>query len=355
MKKDIGLILPIAATYIGTVVGAGFATGQEILQFFTVYYHWGILGILVSSFLFIWLGKKMMVVSRRIGAYSYQELNHHLFGKYIGSVANIFVFIILFGVTAVMLSGTGAIFEEQLGLPYQVGIIVTLVLCFFVMLKGMKGIFIVNSLVVPMMLLFSVIILVKVGIMLQSSGSFSLFAQPIGTEAITGWKWLGSALTYVAFNLAMSQSVLVPLGKEVDQEHALKWGGILGGIGLGFMLLASHFALAGLMPDVQQFDIPIAEVIKDFGWIILLLFLLVIYGEVFTTLIGNVFGLSRQITSLVQLPEKWLILMILLTSFVISQIGFSSLVSNLYPIFGYMGLALLFMLAVKKLPSEGTK
>ena len=38
-------VLQIAFTYIGTVVGAGFATGQEILQFYPVWqmghhHHW---------------------------------------------------------------------------------------------------------------------------------------------------------------------------------------------------------------------------------------------------------------------------------------------------------------------------
>ncbi|GAA0352823.1 hypothetical protein [Bacillus horti] len=349
MKKQLTLALQIAATYIGTVVGAGFATGQEIVQFFTRHYHWGVLGIIGSMFLFIWLGKKMMLLSHHIGAYSYQELNQYLFGKGLGAVANGFVFFILFGVTSVMLSGTGAIFEEQLGLPFQVGILVTLALSFLVILKGMKGLFIVNSLVVPMMLTFTIIIAFKVG-MTAPNGIGSVFNLGSWSGNWQGWSWVSSALTYVAFNLAMAQAVLVPLGKEVTSVRALHLGGLLGGLGLGFMLLTSHFALVTLMPEALHFDIPIAFVIKEFGWLVLLLFLLVIYGEVFTTLIGNVFGLNRQIISLVKLPEKWVIAMILLTSFVISQIGFSSLVSYLYPIFGYMGLALLLMLAVRKIP-----
>lgn len=32
--------LKVAATYIGTVVGAGFATGQELLQFFQNSVQW---------------------------------------------------------------------------------------------------------------------------------------------------------------------------------------------------------------------------------------------------------------------------------------------------------------------------
>jgi uncharacterized membrane protein YkvI len=350
MKKKGRLVAQIAATYIGTVVGAGFATGQEILQFFTIYHVWGIVGILICTYLFVWLGTKMMVLSHRIQAYSYQELNEYLFGKAMGTAINIFVFIILFGVTSVMLAGTGSIFKEQLGLSYQLGILVTLVLCYVVMLKGLKGIFIVNSLVVPMMLMFSLIVAVKIGWFGPNEPTEGLIQISIWKENWMGWKWLLSAFTYVAFNLAMAQAVLVPMSKEIEDESILKWGGIWGGIGLGFMLITSHFALQNLMPGVLQLDVPMALVIKDIGWLIIFLFVVVVYGEVFTTLIGNVFGIARQIHNVIQVPEKWTILMILLTSFVISQVGFSTLVEYLYPLFGYMGLLLLIILVVKKLP-----
>ncbi len=42
----------VAATYIGTVVGAGFATGREIVEFFTVNGLYGTIGICVSGFFF---------------------------------------------------------------------------------------------------------------------------------------------------------------------------------------------------------------------------------------------------------------------------------------------------------------
>lgn len=349
MKKEWKVVFQITATYVGTVVGAGFATGQEILQFFTRHYHWGFFGILISTLLFISLGSKMMLLSNRIGSYSYQEFNTHLFGPFLGFFVNLFVFIVLFGVTSVMLSGTGAIFEEQLGLSYQLGIMVTILLSYLVIKRGLDGLFLVNSLVVPIMLIFSLYILIKVG--WHEGGLTSITGFTSWKESWTGWNWLVSGFTYVAFNLAMAQAVLVPMGKEIKHQRALYWGGVAGGIVLGFMLVASHLALHTLMPEALEMDVPMAFVIKEIGVVILALFLLVVYGEVFTTLIGNIFGLARQIVNTFQLPENWTIIMLLLTSFVISQAGFTSLVSHLYPFFGYLGLVLLLFLAYKKIPA----
>ena len=46
----------IAALYIGTIMGAGFASGREAWQFFGVFGLQGYVGIALSGFLFMALG-----------------------------------------------------------------------------------------------------------------------------------------------------------------------------------------------------------------------------------------------------------------------------------------------------------
>lgn len=336
MKK----VLQIAATYIGTVVGAGFASGKEIIEFFTEYGLIGFFGILLSGFLFIFIGTKMMLLSHRIGAYSYQEFNLHLFGNFFGRIINLLTLVILFGVTSVMLSGTGAIFSEQFGISNQIGILFTLILCYLIMTKGLDGILVVNSLVVPMMIFFSFVIIIP---------SIQHFSIPSGIDLQVNIPRAAiNPFLYVAFNLAMAQAVLVPLGKEVENTKILKWGGFWGGIGLTFMLLASHFALSTL-PNMLQYEIPMGEVIKNLGTFMHILFILVIYGEIITTLIGNVFGLARLIHQTMKMSYQTAIILILIVSYFISLIGFGPLLTILYPIFGYIGLLLLFTVLYRPL------
>ncbi|MEI7026792.1 YkvI family membrane protein [Paenibacillus sp. y28] len=342
------LIIQIAATYMGTVVGAGFASGLSIMQYFTHFGAYGLAGILVSTLLFLWLGTKMMVLSRRIGAYSHQELNTHLFGPYFGKAANAISFVILFGVTAVMLSGAGSIFREQIGLSEQWGILLNLVLIYLVLSRQLKGILLINTLVVPMMVFFALV----VGISYFSADAL------FGTSAwqlkqVQHLEWIISPFAYVALNLTTLQAVLVPLGKEIEDEQILTWGGIWGGIGIGLLLLTSHVSMNSLMPQILNFDIPMAEVIRELGHFMHILFILVIYGEIFTTLIGNVFGMTRQIQSLYPaLSTKLLIVTILLACFIVSQISYAMLLSHLYTLFGYIGLFLLAFLVVKRIPEK---
>lgn len=345
MKRQWVLASRIGFTYIGTVVGAGFASGQEILQFFSLFGKYSFLGVFVVLGMFVWLGTRMMLMGSRLQATSYEEFNLYLFGPRLGRYMTVFVGVILFGVTTAMMSGTGALFEEQMNLSFHLGVILTAILSFIVIMRGMEGILSVNSLIVPLMFLFTILIVVQS----WQNGEWSqLFAEP---SRQVHHHWLLSAITYVAFNLAMAQAVLVPLGAEVKDERTIRLGGWIGGLGLGFMLMASNIALVLDLNDVASLNIPLAHVISSLGTGMKYFFLIVMWGEIFTTLIGNVYGLAVNIKQIVPFQLHTIMISIFIVGYLLSLIGFPTLVSYLYPFFGYCGLILLLLLIWRKLPS----
>jgi uncharacterized membrane protein YkvI len=331
----------VAAVYVGTVVGAGFATGKEIVEFFTQYGPFGFFGILISGILFIWLGTRMMVIASRINASSYKELNDYLFGKAISSVVTFIMMLIALGTTAVMLSGAGAVFEEQLGISKQLGVFATILLTFIVMLFGLKGLFSVNVVIVPMMLLFSL-----------TTSAMILFDLEINNVSIVypaSLKSMLSPFAYVSFNLMMAQIVLVPLAGELQDEQTVQRGSALGGVLLLIILTSSHISLSSL-PDLLQYDIPMAQVVKTSFISFYGLYIVIIYGEIFTSLIGGIFGLQRQLHSFFSIPNIVLLSILLLIIYVISLVDYSALLSFLYPLFGYISILFLLSLVFRKIP-----
>ncbi|GGH83893.1 putative membrane protein YkvI [Pullulanibacillus pueri] len=324
-------ILQVAATYIGTVVGAGFATGKEIVEFFISSGILGLLGILLTGICFIWIGTKIMTLAHRARFRSYEQFNHYLFGQRVGSLVNLLFLIILFGSTSVMISGTGSLFYEQMGIPAIWGTLLIVGLCFFVMLKGLKGILTVNSLVVPIMILFTLLM----AFFTLSHGAILNRVQPSGL--LVHSSWLMNAFIYISYNLTMSEVILVPLGGEMENEKIVKWGGFWGGLGLTVILLASFLVLYAL-PNVQQYNIPMAESVRSLGVFIHFLYVFVVFGEIFSTVIGNVFGLSRQIHDRLHFPEYLCVLMILFVCILISQIDFGILLPLFYRFFGGISL-----------------
>jgi uncharacterized membrane protein YkvI len=341
LKTNWGAAIQIAAVYVGTVVGAGFATGREIVEFFTRFGFIGLIGMLMSGYILIFLGSKLMVISARIKAESYEEFNEYLFGKSLGKGINLLVLFMLLGVCGVMLAGAGAIFEEQLGLSKTSGIVITIVLSIIVMVVGIKGLFAVNTFVVPLMITFSLILM---GLSLRLPNFMDqLLYIPNVTD---GWKAVISPFSYTALNLGLAQAVLVPVATEVKDERIIKLGGILGGVALTIILIAGHFTLI-MLPNFASYEIPMAIIMKNLASGLYWIFVLVIYGEIFTTVIGNVFGLEKQIKKYISLPKMVTVSGIFAISYLLSLFEYSRLLSYLYPIFGYISLVFIVLLWMK--------
>jgi uncharacterized membrane protein YkvI len=341
VKRDWTQAFQIAAVYVGTVVGAGFATGKEIVEFFSRFGFFGFISILMSGYLFIALGSKLMRMAALIDAKSYQEFNEYLFGKWPSRVINVFMLFMLLGVSAVMLSGAGAIFEEQLGLPKAVGVFLTIFLSFIVMLVGTKGLFAVNTFVVPVMITFSIILMVY-SVQLPNFINQLLFIP----HSEDGWKSVIAPFSYVALNLGLSQAVLVPIATEIKDDWTIKWGGILGGSALTIILIASHFTLI-MLPNLELYNIPMAIVMKNLAPFFYWIFVLVIYGEIFTSVIGNVFGLDRQLKRYLDIPTMVSVTLIFAVSYLISLVNYGTLLSYLYPLFGYICMIFFILLWMK--------
>src|SRR4051812_7926700 len=284
----------------------------------------------MSGYLFIMLGSKLMRMAAYIDAKSYQEFNVYLFGKWPSRIINIFMLFMLLGVSAVMLSGAGAVFEEQLGLSKSVGVFLTIILSILVMLVGSKGLFAVNTFVVPLMISFSVILMIF-SVQLPNFMKQLLFIP----HAEDGWKSVIAPFSYVALNLGLAQAVLVPIATEVKDDWTIKWGGILGGAALTLILCASHFTLI-MLPNLDMYNIPMAIVMKNLAPFLYWIYVLVIYGEIFTSVIGNVFGLDRQLKQYLPIPTIISVTAIFLVSYLISLVNYGTLLSYLYPLFGYI-------------------
>ncbi|QED47334.1 YkvI family membrane protein [Cytobacillus dafuensis] len=343
MKTNWGAAFQIAAVYVGTVVGAGFATGREIVEFFSRFGFIGFISILMSGYIFIFLGSKLMRIAARIQATSYQELNEYLFGRLFGSVINLLMLLMLLGVCAVMLSGAGAVFEEQIGLSKYTGIFFTIGLSILVMILGTKGIFAVNTFVVPMMIAFSILLMI-ISISLPNFADQVLFI-PFAED---GWKAVVAPFSYAAMNLSLAQAVLVPIATEIKDDQTIRWGGILGGGALTIILISSHFTLV-MLPNLESYQIPMAVIMRTVASSFFWIYVFVIYGEIFTSVIGNVFGIERQVRKYIALPSIITVSFIFVICYFISLINYGTLLAYLYPIFGYLSIAFIVLLWMKPL------
>ena len=82
-------ISKVVFVIIGTMIGAGFASGQEIWLFFNRYGNWGIAGIIVSSCLSGFLIYKVFLVLQKGNLNTYPELLKKISNKKISKASAI--------------------------------------------------------------------------------------------------------------------------------------------------------------------------------------------------------------------------------------------------------------------------
>ncbi|MHB1420982.1 MAG: YkvI family membrane protein [Bacillota bacterium] len=332
-------ILPgfyIATTLIGTIVGAGFASGQEVLKFFTDYGANGMLGIIVSTLLFIFLGYVLLMLGYQKGFSNYLEFLNHLFGKKATRIFDIIITLFFFCLTAVMASGAGSIINEHLHVPKVIGTALTVILGYFVVKYEVKGITRVNALIVPLLVVFIFVVALRVVHWDTVWTGFS------GGE-LHKKGWFISSLLYVAYNLVLAVGVIMPLGKATKDVKDIIAGAVAGGLVLGALIFIIYGTLLSVPESFRAAEIPLLKAFQQFT-VLKHYFFLVVLGEIFTTLIATSFSCLERIKVAVRQPVHFIFWSLVM---VVGQIGFGSLISVLYPLFGAVCLLVILKLLLK--------
>ncbi|WPD19762.1 hypothetical protein [Thermaerobacter composti] len=338
--------LRVAATYIGTVVGAGFASGQEILRFFTAYDGWGTLGLLGVAALLAAFGVAIMRLGAATGAESHQELVRAAGGRWLGALADWVITGFLFAGTAVMIAGSNAIFREQFGWPGWLGGLAMAAAATVTVLFRLRGVTAVTSLVAPVLMVGA--LGVSAGVLVREGWP----ATPPGGTGVAGAApfWPLAAMLYASFNLLLAMPVLAPLGAQVQRPSTLHAGGLLGGAGLGLAALALHLAVWAGLPATARVEVPMLALARGFGPVLGTAYAVILWLEVFTTAVTSLYGVAARLRSPERTGYATTVLGLGGVAFAGSFVGFANLVTRVYPLVGYLGLLVMVAVAWRAVP-----
>lgn len=328
----------VAATYIGTVVGAGFATGQEVLQFFGYYGLTGILGLILAGVLFAFYGVIILKLGLKLQAESHLKVIREIGGKWLGSIIDWVITFFLFGALVAMAAGAGALFEEQFGLSPLLGNALMVIITTLTVLFGITGVINAISFVAP----FLIASVLGISILSLARIDFNLSALQWSNPsqaAVPFWPF--SAIIYVSYNLVMAVAILAPLGKEAENKKVLTKGAIWGGLGLGLGAIAITLAIIANAPEVTRLEVPVAFIASTFSPLVGNLYTGVLLAEVYTTAVGSLYGFAARLSSPKTAKFKLYSIGTAIIAFFASQFGFTNLVRVLFSGVGYIGLLLI--------------
>ena len=340
-------IFLIGSAFIGIIVGAGFASGQEILQYFTSFGTAGILAGVVSIGLFAYVGMMLACLGSIFKAEGQNDVIHKLtggtvFGKVIAWLVDIVLIIALFGFGVVMLAGGGSNFEQQFGIPavYGTALMVILVLLFG-MLRVDSVVKVIGN-ITPLLIIC--IIIVAIYCLFTMSGSFSELDTLAKSHKSAVPHWFIAGVNYVSLNVGLGASMSIVMGGNERNSKVAAWGGLAGGFVLGLMIMVSHLAIFSKIETVGHLPLPMLGLVNDISPILGVFMSIVVYLMIFNTCLGMFYSLATRFTEIETNQFKIFYTIFTLIGFVLSFAGFTDLMTFFYPVIGYMGIIIIIVL-----------
>lgn len=332
-------IFQVASVYIGTVIGAGFASGQEMIQFFTSYGMKGIGGLIIAGILHAIMGAVILEIVYEKKYTNYHSLINEIMGKKLANVLSVAVNLFLFVCFSAMLAGAGAIMNQAFGLPVQCGQIIMLGLCVLTFGTGAKGFVRANSILVPILCIGGVLLGAYV-IIFRDVSVFSAVVPKVKGD------WILSAILYVCYNTISVVVVLSTLYHTLGKRKVARWGGILGGAGLGILGISIGIATLIYYSKINMLEIPMLGILVDYPAVLKYLYMIVLLVAMYTTAIANGYGVIENVVSCINVKRSYVIITMSILGFWGAQVGFSNIVANVFPVFGYIGLFEIIMIMV---------
>lgn len=368
-------VLRVIFVIIGTLIGAGFASGKEIYIFFNRYGICGIIGILISGLLLgVLVYKVFDILVKQKGIYEYNELLNYIFYngrnnkgnirrigrinennkidminktkdkknkicrfniekgnkinivKIINYTINIFLIISFY----IMVAGFSSYFKQEYNISIYITSTIFAVLCYITLSNNIDGIIKISSVLVPIIIIF----ILNLG---SKNLSFSInqivnmnFLEDRFIESVI------SSVLYASYNSIILIPVLISLKKYINNKNKI-WIGFLTTLIITILSMFVYIILLKVNVNIMELDLPLIYIVKQFGKIYEYTYGVVIIISIFTSALSAGYSFLKNCTKTKKGYNELLILMCV-TSIFIASIGFSELVNILYPIFGVLGI-----------------
>lgn len=346
-NKEVSVIkiLKYAGAFAACAIGSGFATGQEIMQFFSAYGQKGILGTIVTAILFTWCGATFMRHGYKHNLTKPKDCATFYFGNKAGPVIEVVFQVFLFGVLSIMIAGAGATMSEYFGISPMIGRIGMCVLAMITVILGLQKFTDILGSLGPVIVTCA--ILIGVTSIVNHGAQISVADEVLQAASVTkvdgGWLW--SALLYPAFNAVVVIFLSCCLGSTASSEKEATWGGIVGGIIFGGAIIIMNLSLLADLPVVSDASVPTLTLAREISPIIATLFSVIICIGIYTTIVPSLWGIVRHFAADGTKKSVFLTILVSVLGLALGLTDFKVLVNTIYPFSGYAGLILFgFML-----------
>lgn len=324
---------------IGTFVGAGFASGKEIFNFFTIFNLYSFVSIFVFSLLLFFLIFKCINIKKNNNLNSYSDFLLYLEKKYKYFNSKFFLFIINIFLASsfyIMIIALAALFNYQFNIEKYIVVFISIFICFNIFYnKNIDFIYIINRILMPILILF-MLLLCYFNINIDNIFSVSLITNNYSIlYAIT------IGLIYFSYNSLLLIPIVFDLKINYNKSNISFKISFIYSLIIFILIFFINLLLLCFYSSIYNIELPILYICNNSLKIFLYFYFFIVLSAIFTTMI------SSGYTFVNNFKEKnytLKLLIFLLFSFIFCFFSFSNLINFFYPIFGIIGFIQIFLI-----------
>lgn len=347
-------VITYAGAFIALLIGSGFATGQELLQYFASWGYWGVAGVIATFLLLAYVG--MSFISA--GYYNTFEKPNDIYKYYCGNIIGTFydyfsVFFLFLSYT-VMVAGAGATVEQHFGLNPLVGSVVLMLTVIGTVVFGLSKIVDVIGKIGPFIVVMAIVVGAISLVKNAGLGSDAVVqmqeAVNSGQVKVASTSWWLAAGSYVGFCMLWLAAFLGELGSKTNSAKEGKLGAVGGAAGFSIATLIMALAILFAVTKVAGSQIPSLILAGEIHPLLATIFSIIIFLGIYTTAVPLLWSVVARFAE--EKTPRFTLLSIIL-GIVGGIIGvalqFDVLVNYVYVINGYVGMILLGIMIVRSI------
>lgn len=275
---------------MSVVIGGGYATGRELVEFFMPAGPiGGLLGMAVCAIAWSVVFALSLELARSTGSYDYRSFFRQLLGRG-WIIYEIAYLVLLLLVLAVLGAASGEIANDVFGVPAWVGtstfILFVLVLAWF----GTSAIEMFFS-VWGGVLIVAYVVFVIICLNVLGDRIDDTFAAAQGV----GDGWFVGGLTYAGYNISITPALLFCARHQIARRETLIAGALAGPVAI-LPGIVFFIALLSQYPEIRQAPVPLQVLLRALDSPVLTIGMqIAIFGTLVQTGIGVLQGVSERV------------------------------------------------------------
>ena len=343
-----------AGAVVAYLIGSGFASGQEVMQFFTAYGPmYGLIGGCITLVIMVLLTGMVMKDACALKLDDANDIFTFYCGKYLGEILKWLMPVFLYSIYVIMLAGAGSMLEEYYGIPNIYGRFIMLALSLGTVLLGLNKLTSIIGFIGPLIIIMTVAIgslcIFKNTDGLSHSGE--AVAQLSMVKASPYW-WL-SGINYGSFCGLTLVPFLVGIGRQAEKEKTVVGGSVLGSLAFSFAAMLLSGGMLAYIENVYDKAVPtvyLADMLHNGAGTV---FSLIMFAGIFTTAVPMLWTTANKLVQDEKsLKYKVVTTVLAGTAFFGGALPFGTLVNIVYPYMGYVGMLVFAFVLFKYFSKE---